>query len=171
MLVNQTTTGKTLIVKPTRSVSSPGSSREIFYYQYSMGDYIWCTDVRFPFPAGVTPTYTPIAKNPKLRNSIASETIDGIVVSYDYSQYTADGQKYLRRDSSIPGNSVIEKQDINPRFILNDEIQAEKIKGGTHLKTKVNDPLNPVANAAVDIEYADTNPDGRAWTQRDDQST
>lgn len=169
--VDRSTLGTFVRAQPGKGSTSESAAREIFYYQYSMGDYIWCTDIRSPFPNGSIPVYTPVAKNPKLRNSIATETIDGILVSYSYSAYTVDGQKYLRRDSSIPGNSVIEKQDINPRFILNDEIQAEKVKGGARINTTASDPANTVLGIAQAIEYTDTNPDARAWTQRDDQST
>lgn len=89
-----------------------------------------------------------VAKSTKLRNSIASETIDGTLVSYAYTG------TYVRRTAT--GTGINETQIIVPRFLVGDILYAATIAAVDLTKT----PGNTVSVTRIDV-----NIDARAWAQ------
>lgn len=105
-----------------------------------------------------------IAKNPKLRCSIASEIIDGNTWAYTYQ--TVGQYKYVTRQAK--SGTAIEYQIIVPRYLGEDDIWAVEVD---------NDDLEgmmSVADAAgaagTPITLMDLNVDGRAWAARASQN-
>jgi hypothetical protein len=96
---------------------------------------------------GTDPVY--VAKNPKLRNSVTEETLDG--VDYEYTYTTTGTQAFVERVSVKTTDNSSETQRVVPRFILDDEIFA--IDAQTSIQTE----------AAEDITLIDLNLDARAW--------
>jgi hypothetical protein len=92
-----------------------------------------------------------VLKSPKLRNSITSETINGVAYSYSY------GASHVARSSN--GGGTIESQVVTPPWLLNDEIWAQPITAETRIKIPGSTPIN------VSATFIDTNRDGRAWSK------
>jgi hypothetical protein len=84
-----------------------------------------------------------VAKNHKLRCSIASAVIDGVTVTYTYP--LADN---VSRTATITTTS--EDQVIVPRYLVNDLIFAVESSSGTGVSGKT---------------LIDLNVDGRAWAK------
>jgi hypothetical protein len=82
-----------------------------------------------------------VAKNHKLRNSIASAVIDGVTVNYTYPTTTT-------RIASIGASS--ESQVVVPRYIVNDIVFVTSPSGGTGVSS---------------VSKLDINADGRAWAK------
>jgi hypothetical protein len=92
-----------------------------------------------------------VLKSPKLRNSIASETINGVAYSYSY------GASHVARSSN--GGGTVESQVVTPPWLTNDEIWAQPITAETRIKIPGSTPIN------VSAAFIDTNRDGRAWSK------
>lgn len=89
-----------------------------------------------------------IAKNAKLRNSVASETIDGSVYTYSYDA------SFIFRTAFNGTNS--ELQEVIPRVLTNDVIIATEVEVPILLLKVPGDP-------AISVTWMDLNWDGRAW--------
>lgn len=100
------------------------------------GDYYDCT----PIGGGAT---VKVAKPFKLRNSITTETIDGVAYAYTYSSPVA---------RTSVGNGISESQVIIPRFLNGDFILALNI-GSSNAKV----------TGQPTISLFDISNDGRAW--------
>lgn len=91
-----------------------------------------------------------IAKNPKLRTSITSQVIDGVTWNYTYTSS-------VQRSASNGTRTYYQR--VSERYIIGDIIYADQPAGGTG-----------VTISGIPLVWLDTNRDGRAWTQRQDQS-
>ena len=136
------------IQKQWSAPGAPGGAAspvERFRLKSVQGDYITCRTWDGTTEGG---SDVKIAKPPKLRRSIASESIEGTTVSYSYASRTnnLDG----KRDASAGGVTITEI--VMPVYIVNDEIFAAKPLRGTD-----------VVVSSVELEYLDINVDGRAW--------
>jgi hypothetical protein len=92
-----------------------------------------------------------IAKPPKLRFSIVTETIDGTQI--DYSGYDFDAQTRLASDGSTD-----ETQVIVPRYLVDDLIFASRANS-----LAMDDDENPIG-------LMDENRDARAWAAVPEES-
>jgi len=84
-----------------------------------------------------------IAKSPKLRFSITSETID--VLTITYSSYNTGSQ------TRVATGTISENQAIVPRFLVNDIIYAVSASTG-------------VSVSSTPVSLIDLNLDARAWS-------
>lgn len=134
--VNRTTRGFSVV--PTAKAASFGTNVKLYKYKSMSGDYLTCRTWDGT-TEGDTDIY--IAKPYKLRRSIASETIDGTLVSYTYA---SDSE----RTATDGTNS--ETQKIVPRYLVDDLVWGIT---ATTAVTKDN----------ASLTILDMNIDGRAW--------
>lgn len=99
-----------------------------------------------------------IAKNPKLRNSVMTESIDGNVFTYAYGASAPFNFVSRQATGTVSGNAVSEFQVIVPRYLTNDEIWAIPATTGI---VSVADVIS--ATPGAEITLLDLNVDGRAW--------
>lgn len=124
---------------------SGGGGAERFRVKSVQGDYVTCRTWDGTTEGG---TDIKIAKPPKLRHSVTSESIEGVTISYSYS--TRSNNNDGQRTASASGASQTEI--IMPVYITNDVIFATKPLRGTG-----------VSVSGTPLEYLDLNVDGRAW--------
>jgi hypothetical protein len=137
----RTTAGIILDINPGKG----GTGLGLFRFKSMQNDYLVCRSWNGTVE-GTQDVY--IAKPPKLRFSISTETIDGVVVAY--SGY---GPLTQTRNASGGGNS--ESQVIVPRYLVNDLIYAMP---APTLVTFVQGPKT------IKVGLLDINADGRAWS-------
>lgn len=87
-----------------------------------------------------------IAKPFKLRNNIASATIDGVSWSYSYTSS-------IQRTATSTGYSSYQR--VSPRYLVGDIIWADQ----------------PVNTQLSGVTWMDQNRDGRSWADKVDQTT
>jgi hypothetical protein len=98
----------------------------VSYYVRSFGDYILCSKLA---GIGQTPGVAPyfrIAKTPKMRNSITSETIYSQIyaMSYPHNLVNTDNLYGVYRTSLLTALGQSEYQGIMPQYLPNDKILA-----------------------------------------------
>jgi hypothetical protein len=142
--LQQTTAGRVLTIDP--GGGGGGLSITRLLVKEIKDDYLVCHSWDGT-TEGTDPVY--VAKNPKLRNSVTEETLDG--VDYEYTYTTTGSQAFVERVSVKTTDNSSETQRVVPRFILDDEIFA--IDAQTSIQTE----------AAEDITLIDLNLDARAW--------
>lgn len=130
--------------------STPGPVRATLFL--ILGDHLVCKLFG-------TSTQVKVAKNPKLRLSLTTETIEGITYTYSSGVYTATGV-YYRRDAqpTSPAVGEVEKQTVNPDYIVGEEIWIDPITAFT--------TSDPTPVSVTYIEHF-----ARLWLRRDDQGT
>jgi hypothetical protein len=96
-----------------------------------------------------------VAKNPKLRNSLASAVIDGATYNYAYTTTV---------DRSVSGGAT-ETQVIVPRYIVEDK--PATIHGDAIMAIPFDSGLKAdETDGGGEINLLDLNVDGRAWAQQ-----
>lgn len=118
------------------------------------GDYLICT-----LWAGGDQLF--IAKPPKLRMSVTTETLDGIVTAYSVGAFAGTQYQFTRRIAT-PSTGGAEIQVIVPRYLVGDEIWAIDVGDTGEL---------PPIPGSDDTSLLDLNIDARAWTRKNDQTT
>jgi hypothetical protein len=108
------------------------------------GDYLTCRAVSLDSAGVRTEGATDffIAKNYQLRNSLASEVVDGTTITYTYPTTT---------DRHAVSGSDTEDQKIVPRYVVDSIIYAVQTRTGVY-------------KDSVEIELLDINADARAWS-------
>lgn len=106
------------------------------------GDYITATN-------NITSASTLIAKPFKLRNSITTQTIDGVVYNYSYTSS-------VQRTATTSGYT--EYQRVVERYLVGDIIWADRPSS------------TGVTVSSTPLAWMDTNRDGREWAARVDQT-
>jgi hypothetical protein len=122
-----------------------GSAQE-FIFVSDGGDFIMAAPWNGTASTGPA---VKIAKQYKIRTSITTQTINGIVHTYTYTTAVSDGvTRYTRTDTSF---DVIEIQTVNPPFLLTDIIYA--------VGFSTTAPPDLVAATLIMLD------DGRAWAR------
>lgn len=99
--------------------------------------------------------YTYVAKRPKLRNSVTSESISGFSIGYTYPYFLIDGitTDTCQRLATCAGLGSPEHQVVDPQFEDGAEIHAGTVDGGTGV-------LDPFGKDITLIDLSE-----RAWAK------
>lgn len=126
-------------------------------------DYLVC----HPYGSPGAANYVFIAKPPKLRLSITTETMDdvntdpgGITMTYSSAVFSGTGYQYNRRIATNTRNGQTEVQVYVPRYIVGDTIYASAADTGV---------IPPIAGAQA-ITLKDDNDDARIWVRKNDNT-
>lgn len=138
-------------IDPSKPAPSAPGEATVTVYRFRVksvqGDYMTCRTWDGTTEGG-SDIY--VAKPPKLRHSVTSESIEGTTVSYTYGSRSNNEDGY--RTATAGGVDITEI--VMPVYIDNDEIFAVKPDNGTD-----------VTVSSVELVYLDLNVDGRCWGQ------
>ena len=140
--VSRTTKGYFFRAKGGTGGASPKGVGK-FTYVSMAEDYIACTNDK----GGV---FTLIAKQPEIRNSITTLTLDETVYNYTYTAFD-------KRTVNFGSGPVFER--ISPRYYPGCKIWADQPEGGTGVTVD-----------GKELKWMDTNRGARAWAEKFDQT-
>jgi hypothetical protein len=105
--------------------SGGGGGLAMFHFKQDAGNYLVCVTWD-----GTTEGTEPvnIAKRPKLRTSLATETIEGIVYNYTYTPVVSGGITVSYTRNTTGGATQTDK--VTPPYLLNDIVLAMQLNTG-----------------------------------------
>jgi hypothetical protein len=161
--------GKAVVMSGVGSSPQPGVNLSYFSFIRSYQNYTLCG-----FQSGAPPTteHVRVAKDFKLRNNIAAETIYGNNVQYQYPRNVAGNALYgLYRTATIAGVGV-ENQGVVPQYLPNDLVLCIQLPDTTiGLQVEAQDVAdNPGdgISTSTQVTWLEIGP--RAWTRFANQS-